>query len=159
MTASDDDIRARTLKVATDYLTLIGKGDWDAWTDLWAEDGELEFPYAPPGRQSIYRGKVEIRDYMIAASGKMAMEGAPQMRIHTPVDPNVAIVELTIPGKAVATGISFTQRYVIVFELKGGKLWRFREYWNPLVSIAAFGGGDLDAWASRFGKPAPEATA
>jgi ketosteroid isomerase-like protein len=31
-----------------------------------------------------------------------------------------------------------------VFHLKNGKLWRYREYWNPLVTIEGFGG--LDAW-------------
>jgi ketosteroid isomerase-like protein len=157
MTASDDDIRAKTLQVATAYLTTMG--DWDAWTALWAEDGELEFPYAPVGRQSIYRGQAEIRDYMMAASGKMAMVGPPRMRIHPALDPTILSVELTIDGKATATGALFTQRYVMVFETRDAKLWRLREYWNPLVSIAAFAGGDQAAWASKFGKPAPEAAA
>ena len=157
MTASDEDIRALTLKVSTAYLTTMG--DWDAWTALWAEDGELEFPYAPVGRQGVYRGKAEIRDYMMAASGKMAMVGQPRMRLHPALDPTVLSVELTIDGKATATGNVFTQRYVMVFEVKDGKLWRLREYWNPLVNIAAFADGDHNAWAAKFGKPAPEAAA
>ena len=157
MTASDDDIRAKTLQVATAYLTLMG--DWDAWTDLWAEDGVLEFPYAPKGRQKAYSGKAEIRDYMIAASGKMAMVAPPRMRMHPALDPGVLSVELTIDGKATATGALFTQSYVMVFEVKDGKLWRLREYWNPLVNIAAFANGDVEAWASKFGKPEPVAAA
>jgi len=159
MTASDDDIRAQTLKVASDYLILISKGDWDAWIELWAEDGELEFPYAPAGRQKTYRGKAEILDYMIAASGKMEMRAAPTMRMYPALDPTVAIGELGVAGKALATGVSFNQRYVFVFETKDGKLWRYREYWNPLVNIEAFGGGDREAWAPRFGKPEPVAGA
>ena len=151
MTASDDDIRARTLQVATAYLTLMG--DWDAWTDLWAEDGVLEFPYAPKGRQKAYSGKAEIREYMIAASGKMTLAAPPRMRMHPALDPCVLSVELTLDGKATATSKLFTQSYVMVFEAKHGKLWRLREYWNPLVNIEAFAGGDLDVWASKFGKP------
>jgi ketosteroid isomerase-like protein len=56
-------------------------------------------------------------------------------------DPNVAVVELSTRGRAISTGRPFHQSYVIVFETKDGKIWRFREYWNPLVLIEAFGEG------------------
>jgi hypothetical protein len=159
MTASDDDIRAKTLEVATAYGALLGKGDWDAWTDLWAEDGELTFPYAPAGRQKTYRGKDEIRAYMIAAAGKSVIESRPHFRIFPALDPTVVIVELEAIGRSIATGKTFHQNYVMFFEVKDGKLWRLRERWNVLVNIDAFGDGDRATWASRFGKPDPEAAA
>jgi hypothetical protein len=50
-------------------------------------------------------------------------------------------VELSIRGRSIPTSRPFDQSYAIIVEIRDGKLWRFREYWNPLVSIEAFGDG------------------
>lgn len=148
---SDDEIRARTMQVATAYQTLLGK--WDEWIELWAEDGELEFPFAPTGRQSIYRGKADILAYMKAASGKMKIDGVTAMNVTPALDPHKITVELTVKGQILSTGLPYNQRYVFMFEVKDGKLSRYREYWNPLVSIDAKG-GDRAGWTAEFGSPA-----
>jgi ketosteroid isomerase-like protein len=31
------------------YLFLFSQQRWDEWIDLWADDGVLEFPFAPAG--------------------------------------------------------------------------------------------------------------
>jgi hypothetical protein len=139
------------MQVATAYQTLLGK--WDEWIELWAEDGELEFPFAPAGRQSIYRGKAEILAYMKAASGKMKIDGITAMNIIPALDPHRVTVELTVKGMILSTGLPYNQRYVFMFEVKDDKLSRYREYWNPLVSIDAKG-GDRAGWTAEFGSPA-----
>jgi ketosteroid isomerase-like protein len=139
------------MQVATAYQTLLGK--WDEWIELWADDGELEFPFAPAGRQSIYRGKAEILAYMKAASGKMKIDGITAMKITPALDPHIVTVELTVKGQILSTGLPYNQRYVFMFEVKDGKLSRYREYWNPLISIDAKG-GDRAGWTAEFGSPA-----
>jgi ketosteroid isomerase-like protein len=67
------------------------------------------------------------------------------------LDPDIAVVELTIKGRALANDAPYDQSFVIFFEVQGGKLRRHREYWNPLVTIDAI--GDRDAWAAGFGFP------
>ena len=151
---SDDEIRAQTLKIATAYQTLIGRGAWDEWIELWAEDGTLEFPYAPPGRQSIYRGKAEILAYMKAATGKMKIDSIGAMRVHPLLDPHGMTVELAARGSILATGKPYDQKYVFFFEVRNGKIVQYREYWNPLVSIDAHN-GDRAGWTAGFGKPLP----
>jgi ketosteroid isomerase-like protein len=148
----DDDIRAQTLQVAGAYQTLLGQKKWDEWIDLWAEDGELDFPFAPKGRQRTYRGKAEILAYMSATPGRVAIDGIDQIRVFPMLEPNVAVVELTVRGHIPATGAPYNQAYVLFFEVLAGKLQRYREYWNPLVSIDAMG-GDRWSWAEGFGSP------
>ncbi|MEI9991288.1 MAG: nuclear transport factor 2 family protein [Rhizomicrobium sp.] len=145
----EDDIRARTLQLVGAYRTLMAEGRWDAWIDLWCEDGVLEFPFAPAGRRPTYRGRRDILDYMKAASGKIAIDAVARARIFPMQDPTVAVAEFAIKGRALSTGAPYDQRYVVFFETRDGKLAHYREYWNPLVSMAAFGEG----WATAFGAP------
>ena len=152
MTADNESLRARTLEIVQSYGALLVQQRWNDWIALWADDGELDFPFAPAGRRRSYRGKTDILAYMSATPGKMAIEGIDHRRVFPMQDPEAAVVELAIKGRAFATGQPYNQSYVIFFETRGGKLWRYREYWNPLVSIDAFGG--RQAWTASFGSPA-----
>lgn len=151
MASTDDEIRAATFALVSAYQTLLGQGRWEEWIALWAEDGELDFPFAPKGRQRTYRGKAQILAYMSATPGRVAVDALDQVRAMPMLDPAMAVVELTIKGHIPKTGAAYDQAYVLFFETKGGKLWRYREYWNPLVSIDAI--GDRQAWAEGFGSP------
>ena len=82
------------------------------------------------------------------------MEGIEQLRVHPLKDPFAAVVELKIQGRALATNRPYNQSYVVFFELKNSKLWRYREYWNPLISIDAFGGREI--WTASFGRAEDE---
>jgi len=141
MLTEDEATRARILQMIRAYRKLIGEGNWVQWIDLWADDAVLEFPFSPPGRQRAYTGKAEILAYMETAAGRIDIEETTSMNLIPAHDPNVAVVELSVRGRAITTGRPFDQSYVIVFETKNGKIWRFREYWNPLVLIEALGEG------------------
>src|SRR6202034_3368821 len=61
---SGDDVRAATLQIVGAYHALLLEKRWDEWIELWDEDGELSFPFAPLGRKSVYRGREQILGYM-----------------------------------------------------------------------------------------------
>jgi len=151
MSSNDDERRAETLKLMGDYQTLISQRRFDEWIDLWADDGVLEFPYAPAGRRRAYQGKADILAYMKHATGRVAADSVEQMRISPMLDPGMAVVELSFKGRALANDAPYNQSLVIFFEAQDGKLRRYREYWNPLVTIDAIGG--RDKWAEGFGFP------
>jgi hypothetical protein len=151
MSSNDDERRAETLKLMRDYQTLLGQGRFDEWVELWAEDGVLEFPFAPAGRRRAYQGKADILAYMKHATGRIAADSVEQMRISPMLDPGLAVVELSIKGHALANDAPYNQSFVIFFEVQDGKLRHHREYWNPLVTIDAVGGRDV--WAKGFGFP------
>ena len=149
MSADDDALRTRTLQIVAAYQSLLREGRWTEWAARWAEDAILEFPFAPAGRKPAYHGKTEILEYMRSAAGRIAIDSIERMRLFPMQDPEVAAVELAIKGRATTTNRPYNQSYVIFFEVQNGKLWRYREYWNPLVSIEAFGSG----WVSELGAP------
>ena len=147
MATHEDEVRKRTLELVQSYQTLIMQRRFDQWIELWSDDGTCEFPYAPEGRPRLVQGKQQIYDYMMAYPDRIAIDSVVDMRIHPMQNPEVVAAELAIKGRALTTGRPYNQRYVIVVEARNGKIWRYREYWNPLVSIEAFGG--LDAWLSN----------
>jgi ketosteroid isomerase-like protein len=154
-TKSDDEVRERTLKLLQSYQSLLFERRFDEWIQLWADDATCEFPFAPEGPLRVFEGKEAILAHMSAYPEKIAIDSIEQMRIHPMLDPEIAAAELAIKGHAVATGRPYNQRYVIVVETRNGKIWRYREYWNPLISLEAF--GDLkprvsDNIASETGK-------
>jgi hypothetical protein len=151
MSSNDDARRAATLKLMGDYQTLIGQRRLDEWIELWAEDGVLEFPYAPAGRRRAYRGKADILAYMKHATGRVAADSVEQMRISPMQDPGMAVVELSFKGRALANDAPYNQSLVLFFEVQDGKLRRYREYWNPLATIDAI--GDRETWTAGFGFP------
>ena len=147
----NDQVRAQALGLVQSYQKLLGQQRWDEWIELWADNGVLEFPFAPDGRQNTYVGKAAIKNYMAGTEGKVAVESVASLNAHPMLDPNMVAAELTINGRAVKTGGPYNQRYVLFFEIENGKLKRYREYWNPLISVDAFGG--RDAWTASFGSP------
>ena len=151
MTLNDDERRAATQKLMAAYQTLLGQRRLDEWIELWADDGVLEFPYAPAGRRRAYRGKADILAYMKHATGRVAADSVEHMRVFPMLDPDLAVVELTIKGRVLANDAPYNQSFVIFFEVRDGKLRRHREYWNPLVSVDAI--GDRNTWVEGFGFP------
>jgi ketosteroid isomerase-like protein len=152
VTAADDDVRAATLQLVGTYQALLVEKRWDEWIELWAEDAQLCFPFAPLGRKSVYRGQAEILAYMREVS-RVVVDSLETGQVLPMQDPNVAVVEFTVRGHAPETSAPFNQTYVLFFETESGKISRYREYWNPLVTIDAL--GDRATWTDGFGLPEP----
>jgi ketosteroid isomerase-like protein len=149
---NDDDVRAATLALVGAYQALLVEKRWDEWIELWAEDGELCFPFAPLGRKSVYRGRAEILGYMREV-GRVVVDSLATGQLFSMQDPQLAVAEFTVTGHAPETGAPYNQTYVLFFDTKDDKIWRYREYWNPLVSIDAL--GSRASWTASFGSPDP----
>jgi hypothetical protein len=67
--------------------------------------------------------------------------------------PRIVVMELAIKGHAPATGAPYNQTFVLFLGTEDCKIWRYRECWNPLVTIDALGG--RDTWTDGFGAPDP----
>ena len=146
MATDETGVREQTLQLAQSYQSLLSRQRFDEWIELWAEDGTCGFPFAHESRRRVYQGKREILAYMAATQGRIAIDAVTEMRVHPMLDPEVAAVEFAVSGRVLTTGRPYNQRYVAFLEAKDGKIWRYREYWNPLVSVEAHGG--LEAWLS-----------
>ena len=142
--SDDETLRKRTLSIVDAYQFLMAQQRWDEWIALWAEDGSLEFPFAPAPRPKIYVGRTAILNYMREAAGSFVIESVASRLVHPMLDPQTVCGEMTIKGRLRATGAPYDQQYVVFFEIVTGQIQRYREYWNPLIALAAYGG--VEAW-------------
>jgi ketosteroid isomerase-like protein len=110
----------------------LGTGDVDALLAQCVDDVVFEFPFAPDGRPRRVEGKPALADYLKGISGRLSVEGAPNLEMHETVNPDVAIVEMTLTGTVRATGAQYEQSYVSVLTVRDGLVVRYRDYWNPL---------------------------
>ena len=96
--------------------------------DNYTDDMVLELPYSSP--PAMMEGKPAT----LAALGRtfetftMVLEIT---EVHEGLDPDKLVIEYTSLGTLVATGKTFTQRYIGVYWFRDGRICRVREFANP----------------------------
>ena len=112
--------------------SLVLDHDLDGFADLFATDGVLELPFAPPGMPRRIEGREAIRSFSTGASiTTMRVEDMCTTAIYETTDPEVLIVELESKAVVTTTGASFQATSVQVFRIHDGEILLFRDYWNP----------------------------
>ncbi|MFH7339913.1 nuclear transport factor 2 family protein [Streptomyces sp. KHY 26] len=118
-------------------LRLLLDKDIPAWVALWAEDGLMEFPFAPDGRPRRLEGKEAVAAYMRPYPDHIDLHDFPDLRIHQTTDPETIVVEMRGVGRVVGTGAPYDMTYVAVVTVRDGRITSYRDYWNPLAVIGA----------------------
>jgi uncharacterized protein len=118
-------------------LRLLLDKDIPGWIGLWAEDGVMEFPFAPPGRPARLEGREAIAEYMRPYPDHIDLHDFPEadLRIHETVDPCTVVVEMRGVGRLVPTDGPFDMKYIAVVTVEGGRFTSYRDYWNPLAVL------------------------
>ncbi|MFJ9815392.1 nuclear transport factor 2 family protein [Streptomyces sp. NPDC101151] len=114
-------------------LQLLLDKDIPAWVGLWAEDGVMEFPFAPPGWPERLEGREAVADYMRDYPDHIDLHGFPEVRIHETTEPGTVVVEMRGVGRLVETGNPFDMTYIAVVTVEDGRFTSYRDYWNPLA--------------------------
>nr|WP_286157448.1 nuclear transport factor 2 family protein [Streptosporangium nondiastaticum] len=107
--------------------------DIPAWLDLWAEDGVMEFPFAPSGRPGRLEGRAAVAAYMRDYPDHIDLHDFPEVRIHETTDPGTIVVEMRGVGRWVKRGGPFDMTYIAVVSVRDGRFSSYRDYWNPLA--------------------------
>lgn len=116
-------------------LRLLLAKDIPGWVGLWAEDGVMEFPFAPRGWPERLAGKEAIAAYMRDYPDHIDLHDFPDLRIHQTIDPRTIVVEMRGVGRLVQTGDPFDMTYIAVVTVEGGRITFYRDYWNPLAVL------------------------
>lgn len=117
--------------------------------DMFAEDGVMEFPFAPPGVAKRLEGRPALAAHLASLEGLASFNRMALRSCHRALDAEVFVLEFDGFGTGAATGRPFEQSYVSVITLRDGRIAQYRDYWNPLVVIEALGG---DAVRASFAK-------
>ncbi|MEU7729139.1 nuclear transport factor 2 family protein [Streptomyces sp. NPDC040724] len=115
-------------------LRLLLAKDIPGWVGLWADDGVMEFPFAPPGWPEQLEGREAIAAYMRDYPDHIDLHDFPDVRILESTDPRTIVVEMRGVGRLVATDGPFDMRYIAVVTVQDGRFTTYRDYWNPLAA-------------------------
>ncbi len=114
--------------------------DAESFPDMFAVDGVLEYPYAPPGLNTPIAG----RDAIIANFQRIR----PVLRIDAVTDvfeievsdPDTIVLEFSGRGEGVLTKEAYNQRYISVIRMRDGNIVHYKDYWNPIALLQAIKG-------------------
>ncbi|WP_306333606.1 nuclear transport factor 2 family protein [Streptomyces sp. KL118A] len=112
--------------------------DMMGFADLWAPDGVMEFPFAPPGHANL-SGREEVREYVRSYADHVDLRSIRHQTRHETADPDVMIVEWGVGGTALATGRRYDIDYVGVIRVGEHGIVSYKDYWNPLAAGHALG--------------------
>jgi hypothetical protein len=135
---TDQQVRERAQAAFAHNLDYIQTGRMREWVDLFTPDGVLEFCYGPPGVPSRFVGHEALYEHMRQFPELLEVRFA-DLAFHDTVDPELVIAEFRADGRAVPTGREFHQTYISVVYTSAGKFTHFKDFWNPLVVMAALG--------------------
>jgi uncharacterized protein len=116
-------------------LRLLLDKDIPGWVGLWAENGVLEFTFAPEGWPERLEGKEAIAGYMRHYPDHIDLHDFPGLRIHETADPKTIVVEMRGVGRLVETDSPFDMTYIAVVTIQDGHFTSYRDYWNPLAVL------------------------
>ncbi|MBX9608612.1 MAG: nuclear transport factor 2 family protein [Gammaproteobacteria bacterium] len=121
------------------------------FVDMMAEDGVMEFPFAPTGLTSRLDGRATVAAHLASLDGLVAFHAMPVRAVHRTTDPAVTIIEFDGTGRGLATERPYEQAYISVITVRQGRIALYRDYWNPLVILDAMGGDALQASFAQGG--------
>jgi uncharacterized protein len=116
-------------------LRLLLDKNIPGWVGLWAENGVIEFPFAPRGWPERLEGKEAIAAYMRHYPDHIDLKDFPDLRIHGTTDPETIVVEMRGVGRLVETDSPFDMTYIAVVTIQDGHFTSYRDYWNPLAVL------------------------
>jgi len=140
-TLSNTETRERTLRLVGTYVDTLKNARIDEWGELWAEDAVCEFPFARDAERRILTGRDAIVAYTRAIMGRIRVDHVERLRVMPLEDPEGVAIEAVIEARILPEGNRYHQTYVAVCETRDGKIQHYREYFSPLVSEEALGGG------------------
>ena len=114
----------------------------DSFAEMMASDAVMEFPFAPAGSVTRVEGRAALERYLSGFGEILRIDRMTGPTVHRGREAGVVILEFGCVGSGVQTGAPYNQTYISVITMRDGRIAHYRDYWNPLVVLAAVGGVD-----------------
>lgn len=123
-------------EVVQELLEGIATGPGPHLADLYAEDAEVELPFARPGGLHL-RGRGALRAHFTQA-GRAPLRLVPErIRLHRTEDPELVIAEYDYRGEATALRRSFVVANLQVVRVRDGRIVQSRDFHDHAAIAAA----------------------
>ncbi len=117
--------------------------DAETLVDMMTDDIVFEFPFPMPNGIQRIEGKTALEDYLPKVGAALTIETLALTRALISTDRTTATVEFSCKGCNKTSHARYDQNYVSVIDLRDGRISRYRDYWNPLIALAALGDSEL----------------
>ena len=112
-----------------------GLVDGEHFFDFFADDVVWEYPYSVPGAPTELRGREALMKGLQGSGEIFELDRITDLIMH-PTDIGI-ILEYSSHARSIGTGRPYHNRFVSILYIKDRKIHRWREYYNPLVILAA----------------------
>ena len=134
----------RSPREVAELVRRMVAGEGVVFADLFAEDGVLRFPFAPPGMPREIRGREAIRASRTSEAGRrslLAMDGV-DLVVRETDDPEVVVTEIEHYGHSQARGGPYRFRALGVVRVRDGEIISYDDYMDPIAMAALLGRTD-----------------
>ena len=116
--------------------------DAETFPDMFAVDGVLEYPFAPPGLNTPIAGRDAIVANFQRIRKLLRIDGVADVSEIEVSDPEMIVIEFSGRGEGLLTKEVYDQRYISVIRMRDGYIVYYKDYWNPLAFIRAVNGSE-----------------
>lgn len=138
-TVSVESFPAMLRRVLGDRL----KPGLETFPDMFAADGVLEYPYAPPGLNTSHAGRDAIIANFQRIRKFLRVDSVSNVTEIMCSDADTVVLEFYGRGEGAVTKELYDQRYISVIKVRDGLIVHYKDYWNPLAMIRAVKGSDV----------------
>jgi uncharacterized protein len=131
----------RSPREVIEQVRRMVAGEGVVFADLFAEDGVLRYPFAPPGTPRELRGQAAIREFHGAAAGRrrtLEIAGV-DVVVRETDDPEVVVAEIEHHGHSHAVGGPYRFRALGVVRVRNGEIVSYDDYMDPIALAALLG--------------------
>jgi uncharacterized protein len=143
---------SRSPREVAELVRRMVAGEGIAFADLFAVDGVLRFPFAPPGMPREIRGRAAIAASRHAEEGHrslLVMDGV-DLLIRETDDPEVVVTEIEHYGHSRALDGPYRFRALAVIRVRDGEIVSYDDYMDPIAMATLLGRtADLAAALAR----------
>jgi len=116
------------------------KPDAETFPDMFAVDGVLEYPFAPPGLNTPITGRAAIVANFQRIRPLLRIDGVTNVSEIQVNDPEMIVLEFSGYGEGLITKEAYDQRYISVIRLRDRNIVLYEDYWNPIAFVRAVKG-------------------
>jgi ketosteroid isomerase-like protein len=141
----------RSPREVAELVRRMVAGEGVVFADLFAHDGVLRFPFAPPGMPREIHGREAIRASRTSEAGRrslLAMDGV-DLVVRETDDPEVVVTEIEHYGHSQALDGPYRFRALGVVRVRDGEIVSYDDYMDPIAMAALLGRTDELAAALR----------
>jgi ketosteroid isomerase-like protein len=118
----------RSPREVVEQVRRMVAGEGVRFADLFAADGVLRYPFAPPGMPPELSGRREL----------LEIDGV-DVVVHETTDPEVVVAEIEHHGRSHATGGPYRFRALGVIRVRDGEIVSYDDYMDPIAMARLLG--------------------